>query len=391
MRRFFILLVASILSSLSILADTVIPMEYANGVYKVPCTINGARMKMIFDTGASNVSLSLSMAQYLYENDYIVDADFGEMGKSQTADGRIVDHITVNLRDFEIGGLHIENVKAIVTANQEAPLLMGQSVIQRLGKVTIDGDKLIILSQNDELNDDEIEQLDAIANQAIKNRDYNKARRAYETLYQNDALTNYGIYQYGFVCRMEKDFKQALKLYKSLENTEYAKAETYKNLPSMQFNLFIDISNCYSNLGDESYASIYLEKGIALVPSSMIVNGKPWNTCRLKASMYESYAASCNEKERYSDAADYYWKALEQEAKFYKISVQTVWNICLGKIQNNKVLHDESIKHQSYKYAENKWLAYILSDAEFHAIVVKMAKLGNEFAKIFCNENGLSY
>ena len=55
----------------SLFSQTIINMEENNGVYKIPCIVNGARMKFIFDTGATSVSMSSQMANYLLENDYI--------------------------------------------------------------------------------------------------------------------------------------------------------------------------------------------------------------------------------------------------------------------------------------------------------------------------------
>ena len=110
-------------------------MEKQNGVYKISCSVNGAKMKMIFDTGASMVSISQSMANFLYENDYISDSDILGKGTSRTADGSIVDNVVINLKDIEISGLHIKNVQATVISSQNAPLLLGQSAIQKLGRI----------------------------------------------------------------------------------------------------------------------------------------------------------------------------------------------------------------------------------------------------------------
>lgn len=68
-------------------------MEESNGVYKIPCIVNGARMKFIFDTGATSVSMSKQMANYLLENEYILKEDVISSGQSSIADGTIVDHV----------------------------------------------------------------------------------------------------------------------------------------------------------------------------------------------------------------------------------------------------------------------------------------------------------
>lgn len=144
MKKFLLLIILFFAISLS--AQVTITMEQDGGVYKVPCVVNGAKMKFIFDTGAATVCLSESMAEYLLDNDYITKEDILGTGASQVADGRIVDHVKINLRDIEIAGLHLKDVEAVVVEGQRAPLLLGQTAIQKLGKYTITGNVLYIYS-----------------------------------------------------------------------------------------------------------------------------------------------------------------------------------------------------------------------------------------------------
>lgn len=139
-----ILLSLFVLIPLFLSAQVTITMEQDGGVYKVPCVVNGAKMKFIFDTGAATVCLSESMAEYLLDNDYISKDDIIGLGASQVADGRIVDHVKIALKDVEIAGLHLKDVEAVVVEGQRAPLLLGQSAIQKLGKYTIKGNVLYI-------------------------------------------------------------------------------------------------------------------------------------------------------------------------------------------------------------------------------------------------------
>lgn len=139
-----IIAVLFLLASIAISAQVTITMEQQGGVYRIPCTVNGAKMKFIFDTGAATVCLSESMAEYLLDNGYISINDIVGTGSSVVADGRIVDHVKIILNDIEIAGLHLKNVETVVIVGQTAPLLLGQSAIQKLGVVSISGNKLII-------------------------------------------------------------------------------------------------------------------------------------------------------------------------------------------------------------------------------------------------------
>ena len=167
--RYFLFFLA-LLSFSNLNAQRRILMEKEGGVYKVPCTVNGAKMKFIFDTGAAKVSLSLAMAQYLFENGYLSKNDIVGSSKSSIASGEIVDNIDIIIRDIEINGLHLKNVHAWVSRSLNAPLLLGQSAIQKLGPVTIDGNYLIINNVERELSLNEANQL----RDRIKNHYYNK-------------------------------------------------------------------------------------------------------------------------------------------------------------------------------------------------------------------------
>ena len=50
----------------------------------------------------------------------------------------------INLRKVDFGGVELTNVKASVVRNQKAPLLLGQSILGRLGKIEIDNSQKIL-------------------------------------------------------------------------------------------------------------------------------------------------------------------------------------------------------------------------------------------------------
>ena len=126
------------------LGQKVISLTKQNGVYTIPCTINGVKRSLIFDTGASSVTISMQLAKLLYSSGKLSDSDIKGFGRSQTASGHIVDNMAIILRDVEISGLHLKNVDAVVLEGQNVPLLLGLSAIQKLGKVTLSGNRLII-------------------------------------------------------------------------------------------------------------------------------------------------------------------------------------------------------------------------------------------------------
>lgn len=130
--------------------DTVeIPFTPSGGVAKVSCAINELPLHFIFDTGASVVSLSMLEANFMMKNGYLKPSDVVGTGKFSDATGSISEGTIVNLREIDFGGLKLNNVKASVVNNQSAPLLLGQSVLGRLGKIEIDNqNKKLIIKPN---------------------------------------------------------------------------------------------------------------------------------------------------------------------------------------------------------------------------------------------------
>jgi clan AA aspartic protease (TIGR02281 family) len=121
-----------------------VPFSPAGGVTTVKCAINGLPLTFIFDTGASSVSLSKVEADFMYKNGYLTDKDIVGKQYFQTADGNISVGTVINLKEIVFGGLTLTNVRASVTQSQSAPLLLGQSVLQRLGKIEIDNEKRVL-------------------------------------------------------------------------------------------------------------------------------------------------------------------------------------------------------------------------------------------------------
>lgn len=121
-----------------------IPFTKEGGVCKVKCAINGLPLHFIFDTGATDVSISSVEATFMAKNDFLSSSDIIGKQNYQTADGNITEGTVINLKDVKLGSLHLNNIKASVARNQAAPLLLGQSVLSKLGKIEIDNTKKVL-------------------------------------------------------------------------------------------------------------------------------------------------------------------------------------------------------------------------------------------------------
>lgn len=117
---------------------SVVKMNKKYGVYEVPIEINGSKMFFIFDTGASDITISLTEATFLYKQGTLTGDDLLGTQQYQIADGSISEGTIINLKTVKIGNRTLANVQASVVHNMGAPLLFGQSALAQFGKVTID-------------------------------------------------------------------------------------------------------------------------------------------------------------------------------------------------------------------------------------------------------------
>ncbi|MBR4592976.1 MAG: tetratricopeptide repeat protein [Bacteroidaceae bacterium] len=116
------------------------------GTFEVPCQINGLPLQMIFDTGATDVTISSVEANFMLKNHYLNEKDIKGKRYYQIATGELSAGDIITLREVIIGDVCLKDVNASVVKNQNAPLLIGQSALERFGAITIDNEhnKLII-------------------------------------------------------------------------------------------------------------------------------------------------------------------------------------------------------------------------------------------------------
>ena len=116
------------------------------GTYEIPCSVNGLPLKMIFDTGASDVTISSVEASFMLKNGYLTEGDVKGKKHYMTASGDIHEGTILKLKEVKLGDAVLKNIEASVVHSQKAPLLLGQSVLEKFGTITIDNvnSKLLI-------------------------------------------------------------------------------------------------------------------------------------------------------------------------------------------------------------------------------------------------------
>lgn len=353
-------------------AQTIIQMEEYGGVYRIPCKINGAKMKLIFDTGADKVCISLSMAKYLLDNDFLSKNDIKGSGSSTVADGSIVDHIKINIRDIEIQGIHINNVEAIVIDGQNAPLLMGQSAIRKLGKYSISGDKLIVnrntTSSKQAICEVDAENLLVEAKEAKSNGYYRIAIEKYSILYNLDVLNPLDIMSYARCCERIEDYSTELIL---LNEIQYEIEANYSNMKDVFFS---SLGTCYEKKGDYDAALLNYEKAKR--------NSFPYSNFQvlIVCSMADVYQAQGN-----------YYKSKETLSVFLtdylnekKIKATDCWN---NNISN---LESYDIKNIAFLFYRLSFANDTYND-EVKKYIIIAAAWGSEEAIEWCKAHNLHY
>jgi predicted aspartyl protease len=83
----------------------------------------------------------------MLKNGYLSDNDVKGKRNYMTASGDIHEGTILRLKEVKLGDAVLKNVEASVVHSQKAPLLLGQSVLERFGKITIDNVNLKITIQ----------------------------------------------------------------------------------------------------------------------------------------------------------------------------------------------------------------------------------------------------
>ena len=121
--------------------ETIIKMKKNNGVYEIPTEINGIPMYFIFDTGAGLISISSTEASFLYKQGKLAKDDIIGTANFSDANGDISEGTIIILKTVKIGDRVLENIEASVVNNLNAPLLFGQSALEKFGKISIDNNR----------------------------------------------------------------------------------------------------------------------------------------------------------------------------------------------------------------------------------------------------------
>lgn len=120
------------------------------GCMEIQASLNGEPFNMLWDTGAAITSISALELQKLDKAGKITLDDLQGTIVAQIADGSYTEEYVFNLAEIVIPArdnqsLTLHDIEVCVSANMSAPLLVGQNVMRKLPRHTIDNAESVII------------------------------------------------------------------------------------------------------------------------------------------------------------------------------------------------------------------------------------------------------
>ena len=350
----------------------VIILTKQNGVYTIPCSINGVKRSLVFDTGASSVTISMDLANMLFREGKLTDSDIKGFGKSQTASGHIVDNMALVLKDIEISGLHLKNVDAVVIKGQNVPLLLGLSAIQKLGRVTLSGNKLIVDSSI--LEDAKIGEVRRQISNLIGNSKFSEAIPLLKRIESQEAVEETDIYNLALCYCYSKDYNKTL-MYSQQWMGTYSDIKSPHEPEVCYF-----MGTAYMGLKSYYEADNWFSKAIRLISTDAIELTSIADAYTL-TYYYNQKGLNYLEAEAYENCVECFDIATQYQMRFLEVTFDDLFG---DRIKDKRMgIWLESI---------SKIYAVFLNDetkAERYAIMAALC--GNQEAIDVCNKFQIDY
>jgi uncharacterized protein (TIGR02145 family) len=172
MKQIFIFLFfISAFNSFAQKTNTEIYLKRAGGVYEVPVELNGVlKIDFVFDSGASEVSISPDVAMTLMRAKTIKESDWLPGQYYTFADGSSAKSVRFKLSSVKIGNKIIYDVNCSISNSIEAPMLLGQSALKKFGKYTFDyeNEKLIFGIERNVYHPEQVKDIDGNIYNTVK-------------------------------------------------------------------------------------------------------------------------------------------------------------------------------------------------------------------------------
>ena len=119
-----------------------IPLIQSGGVYEIPVIVNDVlKINFVLDSGAADVSITPDVALTLLRTGTVTQSDWLPGKTYSFADGSTAKSTRFSLNSLRIGNRVVSNVACRIDENVAAPMLLGQSALEKLGRYQIDYSK----------------------------------------------------------------------------------------------------------------------------------------------------------------------------------------------------------------------------------------------------------
>jgi hypothetical protein len=137
-----------IILSSSAVGATEIQLTDRGGIFTLPLKINGATtLEFMVDTGTPEVVVPDDIAATLIQSGAIKDSDFLPGTPYKMADGSVLKSSEFNIREVEIAGMRVNNVKCSIDS-QVPELVAGESLLNRFETWELDNARHVLTLGN---------------------------------------------------------------------------------------------------------------------------------------------------------------------------------------------------------------------------------------------------
>ena len=267
MKRTILALMAAALFTLSLNAQSVIKLNpQSDGRYTIDATVNGVGVKTYYAAENWFASVSSTTYLFLYENDYIQDADVNGVTVLKMPDGSTVKAGSFVIRNLRIGNIIVQNLPAFVLTKQNVPLIVGNSAFDVFGEVVQDGDRLLVYdgavlveesTPAPEPVNDQADELKIAVQQYLDAKDYQAAVHCFDTLKEMGELNMYNEYQYAMVLNILGRNDECIDLCNKWIDQNLGRAMV------LDYWMYDALGDCYAKKQDAKSSIEYYEKAVA--------------------------------------------------------------------------------------------------------------------------------
>jgi len=120
-----------------------INLDFNGKLYTIKVNIGGEIVSMIFDTGASDISISSILEKILIEKGILTKNNYLEPGLYKIADGSIISSRRFKIPFMKVGGFEVKDIICNVNPSSDV-LLLGKSFLNMFSKWSVDNTKHIL-------------------------------------------------------------------------------------------------------------------------------------------------------------------------------------------------------------------------------------------------------